>query len=284
MNKRSAFTLIELLIVIAIIAILAAILFPVFAAAREKARQSACTSNLKQFSIAILQYAQDNDDVFPVCAYENPGPGPIHLDWMHGLYSYIKTTGIFQCPSATLHHSINGDGVLDLDYGINFNIVDYHGDYSACPAAQMSLLQQPARTVLMFEVVDQAGGSAGFSPSTASLNDYGVQANGSAGNYLYFASFDTGYMGGYSNSAWLVGSGCNTEGTVQCYQNPTGRHNGGSNFLLADGHVKWLQGSTISIGNSAAHSGCAQAAGGSCSTNNAASTDTPTWSATFSPI
>ena len=55
-KTRKGFTLIELLVVIAIIAILAAILFPVFAKAREKARQTTCTSNLKQLSLAMLQY------------------------------------------------------------------------------------------------------------------------------------------------------------------------------------------------------------------------------------
>ena len=64
-NKSQGFTLIELLVVIAIIAILAAILFPVFARAREKAKQIACTSNVKQMGLAWLQYIQDNDEVFP---------------------------------------------------------------------------------------------------------------------------------------------------------------------------------------------------------------------------
>jgi prepilin-type N-terminal cleavage/methylation domain-containing protein len=63
--KRQAFTLIELLVVIAIIAILAAILFPVFAQAREKARATACLSNMKQLALGLQMYAQDYDEVFP---------------------------------------------------------------------------------------------------------------------------------------------------------------------------------------------------------------------------
>src|SRR4051812_41661394 len=63
--NRKAFTLIELLVVIAIIAILAAILFPVFGRARENARRSSCQSNLKQMSVAAMQYVQDYDETYP---------------------------------------------------------------------------------------------------------------------------------------------------------------------------------------------------------------------------
>ncbi len=65
MYNRRAFTLIELLVVIAIIAILAAILFPVFAAARERARTASCLSNVKQITLAIIQYASDNGSRWP---------------------------------------------------------------------------------------------------------------------------------------------------------------------------------------------------------------------------
>jgi prepilin-type N-terminal cleavage/methylation domain-containing protein/prepilin-type processing-associated H-X9-DG protein len=99
--KRRGFTLIELLVVIAIIAILAAILFPVFAKAREKARTSACQSNLKQIGVAMMQYLQDNDECFPwsrkgvaatAVGYNQPS-------WRQLLQPYIKSTQVFVCPS-----------------------------------------------------------------------------------------------------------------------------------------------------------------------------------------
>ena len=56
---RRAFTLIELLMVIAIIGVLAALLLPALASAREQGRKAACISNLRQMGIAIQSYASD---------------------------------------------------------------------------------------------------------------------------------------------------------------------------------------------------------------------------------
>jgi general secretion pathway protein G len=63
--KRQGFTLIELLLAISIIALLAALLLPVFDSARARARQTVCASNLRQLGTAVALYAQDNDDLFP---------------------------------------------------------------------------------------------------------------------------------------------------------------------------------------------------------------------------
>lgn len=65
LSRRQAFTLIELLIVIAIIAILAALLLPVLARSKSKALKIACASNLKQWGVALAMYGNDNGTFFP---------------------------------------------------------------------------------------------------------------------------------------------------------------------------------------------------------------------------
>jgi prepilin-type N-terminal cleavage/methylation domain-containing protein/prepilin-type processing-associated H-X9-DG protein len=113
MQRRSAFTLIELLVVIAVIAILAAVLFPVFAQARERARMSACISNMRQIGTAVIMYAGDYDETFPyVTFYSRTGnwgaKGDQTYTWKNAIRPYLKNLDVLACPSNPNSRGIAG--------------------------------------------------------------------------------------------------------------------------------------------------------------------------------
>ena len=90
--KRNAFTLTEILVAIAILAIAALVLFPLFARARDNDRPRSCISNLKQISLGLLQYTQDYDDKLPPAKNSVGG-------WGQLVQPYAKSYWVFQCPS-----------------------------------------------------------------------------------------------------------------------------------------------------------------------------------------
>jgi len=207
--KRRAFTLIELLVVIAIIAILAAILFPVFAKAREKARQSSCSSNLKQVALAILQYSQDYDErVVWSRGYRSPGEiRRMAGEWYFSCEPYIKNRQISDCPSAA-NRGFNSGGVWSYNdttvpVADRSYVVEYSKNIrmSNQPAA---LIQEPASTVLMTEGTN---------------------------NYMrWHCPRTTATSACYKNGTNLTNYGWNNT-----------RHNDGVNYSFVDGHVKWAK-------------------------------------------
>lgn len=104
------FTLIELLTVIAIIAVLAAILFPVFGRVRENARQATCISNMQQISTGVGLYKDDNGGEYPpvLLGYAEDASGSPAITGVavdaarikHGyLYpTFVKSLDVFRCP------------------------------------------------------------------------------------------------------------------------------------------------------------------------------------------
>jgi prepilin-type N-terminal cleavage/methylation domain-containing protein/prepilin-type processing-associated H-X9-DG protein len=154
---KKGFTLIELLVVIAIIAILAAILFPVFAKAREKARQTSCLNNVKQMALAMLQYAQDFDEKFPMtwstCGFNGGRWYSSYnaLCWRDLMHPYTKNWQVFDCPSHTTTNGTSYAMNVLLTTGANANfggislgavvspaeclmIVEAGGDYQTKPS------------------------------------------------------------------------------------------------------------------------------------------------------
>src|SRR5690606_21073667 len=101
------------------ISILAAILFPVFARARENARRTSCLSNLKQIGLGIMQYVQDYDETYPLTHYDRtPGDSTTRYYWWSMLQPYIKSTQVFSCPSSAF-----SDGTANGNYGANREVI-----------------------------------------------------------------------------------------------------------------------------------------------------------------
>ena len=91
--SSKGFTVVELLVVVAIMLILSGMLLPVIMQARERALQTVCASNQRQIIAATLLYTQDNDYRFPISTPTNPG-------WTASVSPYAADASIWHCPAA----------------------------------------------------------------------------------------------------------------------------------------------------------------------------------------
>ena len=108
--KHWSFTLIELLIVVAIIAILAGMILPALNSALESARKAQCQSNYKQVLLAVHQYVDDYKGIMPVLlTIDGEQYGWSHFLWNRSLRGNVRNLDrkVFHCPSLKLHPDTN---------------------------------------------------------------------------------------------------------------------------------------------------------------------------------
>ena len=281
-TKSSAFTLIELLVVIAIIAILAAILFPVFAKAREKARQTSCVSTEMQLGLAFLQYSNDNDEMYPTGGAGGASNGFLGVGWAGQIYPYVKSTGVYVCPDDSTKPVPEANATaVPVSYSVNLDVTRTDGHAQA----HIPALAAPAKTILLCEAFSTIAVVTDPLETTTNPGHYHSSATNGPGNTQGTNIVDglaTGCLGGDPGT-------CPGPSAYSWVHYNTARHTEGSNFLLADGHVKWLRGAAVSKGDDASLAACNQnnspaIAGCSGSSNVAAGTDNSTFAATFSTI
>lgn len=230
-GTRAGFTLIELLVVISVVALLAAILFPVFARARENARRASCAANLKQLGLGMLQYIQDYDDNYSPYA----GVGSTYL-WMDLAQPYVKNELIFNCPGQTFGTgtydtkkyaaSTNRDVLTNFDFGsyaINYAYFDSNSDALTAPTSAingtsstnyqctLSRVRKPSETIWVTDSDNYytAGGNNSQRSAFTAANGPSISSQNGV-RYLSAAN----------------------------YANTTERHLRTANVLWCDGHVK----------------------------------------------
>jgi prepilin-type processing-associated H-X9-DG protein len=239
--------------VIAIIAILAAILFPVFAKVREKARQTTCASNEKQILLATLEYCNDYDDYLPGTIFPKNGSDQTNgYTWMTAVLPYIKNGkssvgytergviqegGVFSCPSVTLDgfpiYSPANDVMPNYWAGLPDGSDKNHH------AVVLNDVVAPSEKILYYEV----GANGAFTTSGIGvLSVLWVHGGADWGNiptnnhYIVDPTTGDRQPGGYfQNCDTKIGT---TDTWLGCDYTPRYRHNGMANMGFSDGHVK----------------------------------------------
>jgi prepilin-type N-terminal cleavage/methylation domain-containing protein/prepilin-type processing-associated H-X9-DG protein len=252
MKSTRGFTLIELLVVIAIIAILAAILFPVFAKAREKARQTACLSNMKQIAMATLMYANDYDEWWPPYRYfgttpaitEDLGPGCNNIPQKSAyltpvlIQPYVRNAGLFACPAWAGNRTCKANFPLPVTRW-SYNSINCAHFHSCNPAGGTGIASITCNHCN--KLCPSAGNRGVMTQRTGtSMSNCPAPAN----TILIFelqTATGAGLPHCCNTDCMTSGDSFHTYVRANLYAPQRQVHNEGCNYAFCDGHAKWMR-------------------------------------------
>ena len=270
-TQTRGFTLVELLVVIAIIGILIALLLPAVQAAREAARRSQCSNNLKQIGLALHNY-HDVYKRFPTgshngAVYPKPRPKfPKHWDWLTQLLPFVEQQNIYD--------QINFKKDYSEVHAANNAAMKQHVDSFLCP----SVPGLPTLTSCCKDLPGVQDASVSSYAATATdLLEHASQENATGVIYLLsntsiahvrdgtsntfvasesYTDYDVGLKATwgpnycpnsqcYLGRMWAFGSLLTTKHGINQREGRSksgidSLHPGGAQFVFADGHVQFL--------------------------------------------
>jgi prepilin-type N-terminal cleavage/methylation domain-containing protein/prepilin-type processing-associated H-X9-DG protein len=218
-RQRRGFTLMELFVVILIIGVLTAILFPVYSHRTEKSSMIACISNQKQLAMGMMMYVQDYDEHFPMTANLSASPKTL---WTQAITPYVNASKkeIFICPASTRNSdfflwktytptSLYADRWEKRNYasiGLTAQLLfDKTGKEGYVKVFSIRELEEPANTVLLTDTLNSQKdrpktayeGGYTFDPCTAQQGDlkappFAANADDFSVNHAVFARHGVG--------------------------------------------------------------------------------------------
>ena len=262
-RSKRGFTLLELLLLLLIVGLLAAVLYPAFTRAASVARERTCLSNLNQLAQAVLLYAHDWDGCAPgvenpyaIYAGSPPWPRNENALWQINIAAYAKDRSIYSCPSAEKRYTagsydsdptlINIDGIpvpaswkgVTMSYGINVLLQlsyrvpragDYDGD-QLDPNFPSTWFNWEAMCNGMPPNTGWGGRNLSrlSSPSRVILVSDSSRVAETCGRRAVYSEI----------CGWeLPDPACDFSSATPA----NARHNGGNNWAFADGHSRWVR-------------------------------------------
>jgi prepilin-type N-terminal cleavage/methylation domain-containing protein/prepilin-type processing-associated H-X9-DG protein len=203
-EKRSllrgrGFTLVELLVVVAVIAVLAALLLPGLANGKRAAQSAKCMSNLRQLGLAAQMYFDDHDGLaFPYRLYPTNGGVMFWFGWIQNgpdgsrdfdarlgpLYEYVNGLGVEICPSLDYRSAVFKLKARGAAYGYGYNI--YASTNAPNQPRNVESIRNPSGTALFADAAQVNNFLAPASPAHPMLEEFFyVDAGGGSGPFSY---------------------------------------------------------------------------------------------------